>query len=131
MIIGVTNQTKIEDDKSLWTCIKEQQESIKLSPCLFKIYFYEDRKIDYRFSDGEKILNLKLSNLGTDIIDLPSSELSSSHKIESKILEFIFNNNIDIQNSIYVGDCQEDRDFVKNINCSFLWAEQWRSLFGE
>lgn len=136
LIIGITNQGGVAaGHKSLNDCIEEQQNTILLCPLILKIYFcpdYEGKKIGCVYSDGGNLLSLDYTSPNPDIPDLPTPKYPSFRKPGSGMIEYILNtHDIDIQNSIYVGDRQEDRDCVKDINCSFLWAEQWRSLFGK
>lgn len=135
LIIGCTNQGGVAAGyKTLEKCIEEQKRTIALCPSILKIYFcpdFEGKKIGCVYSDEGRILNLDYSSEDPDIPNLPTLEYDSFRKPGSGMIRYILDtHDINPAESIYVGDRQEDRDCVKEINCSFLWADFWRSSFG-
>ena len=135
LIIGVTNQGGVEAGyKSLEDCIQEQAFTLELCPFIHKIYFcpdFEGKQLGLVQGRSGRILDLSRQSDSPDIPSFPDSKLSSFRKPGSGIIEYILEtHDIDIQNSLFVGDRSSDRECIKDIECGFLWAWQWRSLFG-
>ena len=153
VIFGITNQGGVGAGyKKLELCCQEQKRTIELCPIISKIFFcpdFEGKQLGLISKDGGGLLSDKtisdseivysLDNEDKELLGFSNSDNKEEHlnsyssfrKPGTGILEFVEQTEqIDIKNSLFVGDRQEDIDCAFNYSLSFLWANQWREIFG-
>ena len=147
IILGLTNQAGVRDGyKSLDDCVLEQFETLEQIPPLRQILFCPDSgkqlgsvtRSSPRIFPGEKFLVSKdtLDRIYCNVSPFEPVDrghnFSSFRKPGSGMVEYLVSTySIDVRNSLLVGDMDSDRQCVKDIDCGFLWAHQWRDMFGK
>lgn len=121
-IIGITNQGGVAMGyKSLDECIQEQCITLQQIPQLKKIYFCPD-------IEGKDCWLVSLSNwIGVKAVKISGSKpIASSYRKpgHGMIEEAMYNR--PIEETLMVGDQEEDRQCALSAGIPFQWAEDWR-----
>jgi len=118
-IIGITNQGGVAaGNKSLETCIEEQQEFLKIFPPMKCIYFCPDFGGEFCY----RVEIDRFQNCSRDGGDFRKPGTGMIHvaigHLQSPATE-----------SLFVGDRPEDQNAASRAGVNFIWANTWRGSF--
>lgn len=124
-IAGITNQAGVAaNHKTLAECIKEQQHTLCLLSKIDRIYFCPDFYGKHLW----EVDRFKVTHLS----EFPQySDLKGSFRKPQPGMIRAAMRLYEPQVTLYVGDREEDFAATKNADVGFMWANDWRTVWGE
>lgn len=140
LIVGASNQGGVAaGKKTLESCFKEQQYTLKLVPQIDRIYFcpdYEGKQLgivdrngwnlETHFNPDLSSFQLKNENdhINPQVLDAINKSYSSFRKPEPGMIEYIKTSH-ECDRLLFVGDRTEDEQAAAKAGIDFQWTKDW------